>query len=190
MIHGHVSFLVSWTRTVLTELYSNIHDYRVVMHLRVSTPLDKKLISEEWSWFRVLINFEQLDLNNHGAKPTEKYVKINEVKISTRPSSDLESLPMKPRLRKDANMRAFSPIYKFVLVAVETHGGLGEEACHFMQELGRRITSVTGERRATEFLIQRLSVAIQRGNASCVLGTVNLSTDYNNLGIVHCTCRC
>ena len=32
--------------------------------------------------------------------------------------------------------------------------------------------AVTGERRATEYLLQRLSVAIQRGNAASVLGTV------------------
>ena len=42
---------------------------------------------------------------------------------------------------------------------------------------GRRITKATGERRATEFLLQRLSVAIRRGNAAAVLGTVDLSVD-------------
>ena len=88
-------------------------------------------------------------------------------------------------VKKRCKYACLSPIYNFVPVAVETLGGLGEEACHFMQELGRRITSVTGERRATEFLMQRLSVAIQRGNASCILGTVNLSTDCNNLDVVH-----
>ena len=63
--------------------------------------------------------------------------------------------------------------YHFVPVAVETLGALCEEADDFVHELGRRITAVTGERRATEFLLQRLSVAIQRGNASAVLGTAD-----------------
>ena len=31
---------------------------------------------------------------------------------------------------------------------------------------------VTGEKRSTAFLFQRLSIAVQRGNASCVIGTV------------------
>ena len=52
-------------------------------------------------------------------------------------------------------------------------------------ELGRRITAVTGERRATEFLLQRLSVAIQRGNAASILGTVDSATDLQNLDDVH-----
>ena len=52
-------------------------------------------------------------------------------------------------VKKRCKYACLSPIYNFVPVAVETLGGLGEEACHFMQELGRRITSVTGERRAT-----------------------------------------
>jgi len=60
-----------------------------------------------------------------------------------------------------------------VPVAVETMGALGEEVTDFIHQLGKRITSVTGERRATEFLLQRLSVAIQRGNAASVLGTVD-----------------
>jgi len=60
-----------------------------------------------------------------------------------------------------------------VLVAVETMGAQGEEATYFIHQLGKRITSVTEERRATEFLLQRLSVVIQRGNAASVLGTVD-----------------
>ena len=43
--------------------------------------------------------------------------------------------------------------------------------------MGRRIATVTGEQRATEFLLQRLSVAIQRGNAVAVMGTVDLAAD-------------
>ena len=34
-----------------------------------------------------------------------------------------------------------------------------------MAELGRRMTAATGDSRETSFLRQRLSVAIQRGNA-------------------------
>ena len=65
-------------------------------------------------------------------------------------------------------------------VAIETLGAFGEAAQSVIHALGRRITEVAGERRATEFLWQRLRVAIQRGNASCVLGTVDC-TDYYNL---------
>jgi len=42
-------------------------------------------------------------------------------------------------------------------------------------EIGRRLATVTHEPRATAFLRQRLSVAIQRGNAFCVTVTFRRS---------------
>jgi hypothetical protein len=54
-----------------------------------------------------------------------------------------------------------------------------------MHDLGR-ISEMTGERRATEFLLRRLSVAIQRGNAASasVFGTVDSTTVTQNLDVV------
>ena len=66
---------------------------------------------------------------------------------------------------------ALSTEYHFVPVAVETLGPIGEEATSFLQELGRRIQAVTKDPRTMTFLWQRLSVAVQKGNAACVLGT-------------------
>lgn len=79
--------------------------------------------------------------------------------------------------RKRLKYASLSPLYCFVPIAVETLGALGEDAADFIHQLGRRITVVTGERRATEFLLQRLSVAVQRGNAASVLGTVDSADD-------------
>ena len=71
-------------------------------------------------------------------------------------------------------------------VAVETLGALGDGADELMRDLGRRISEVTRERRATEFLLQRLSVAIQCGNAASVLGIVMISTTVmQNLDVVY-----
>ena len=66
---------------------------------------------------------------------------------------------------------ALSKEYQFIPIAVETLGPVGEEATRFLQELGRRIEAVTKDSRSTSFLWQRLSVAVQKGNAACVLGT-------------------
>jgi len=41
----------------------------------------------------------------------------------------------------------------------------------FLEEFGRRIKVVTRDSRSMSFLCQRLSVAVQKGNAACVLGT-------------------
>jgi len=40
-----------------------------------------------------------------------------------------------------------------------------------IQEIGRRITAVTEDTTETVFLFQRLSVALQRGNAVAFLAT-------------------
>ena len=55
---------------------------------------------------------------------------------------------------------------RFVPLAVETLGALGEEAATFFRDIGRRIAVAAGEPRSTQFLFQRLSIAIQRGNAA------------------------
>jgi len=44
-------------------------------------------------------------------------------------------------------------------------------AIELIQEIGRRITTVTEDTKETTFLFQRLSVALQRGNAVSFHGT-------------------
>ena len=41
-----------------------------------------------------------------------------------------------------------------------------------LKDLGRRIKESTGEARAHEYLVQRLAVAVQRGNAVSIMGTM------------------
>ena len=72
--------------------------------------------------------------------------------------------------------------YKFIPIAIKTLGPVGEEAIIFFQELGRRIQAVNKDSRSMTFLWQRLSVAVQKGNAACVLGTEHWE-DEDTLGI-------
>ena len=50
---------------------------------------------------------------------------------------------------------------------------MGEEAATFFRNIGRRIAVATGEPRSTQFLFQRLNIAIQRGNSASVVGTAS-----------------
>jgi hypothetical protein len=61
-------------------------------------------------------------------------------------------------------------VYKCQPVAIETLGAYGEDSWDFIQ-LGRRLRTVTQDTRSASYLLQRLSVAVQRGNAACILGT-------------------
>ena len=62
--------------------------------------------------------------------------------------------------------------YHFVPFGVETLGPWGPSAHKFFGEIAKRLVDVTGDRRAGGFLAQRISIAIQRGNAASILGTM------------------
>jgi len=59
----------------------------------------------------------------------------------------------------------------FLPVAVETAGTWNQSAVELIQETGRRITAVMEDTKEMVFLFQRLSIALQRGNAVAFLAT-------------------
>ena len=62
--------------------------------------------------------------------------------------------------------------YLFIPVVVETYGAWGPQGLKLIKDIGRKIRDVTGEKRSTFFLSQSISIAIQKGNAACLMGTV------------------
>ena len=63
----------------------------------------------------------------------------------------------------------YSTLYKFMPVTIETLGAFGTHTLQFIKELGRRIKLQSGDPLAKCHLVQRLSVAIQQGNAASIL---------------------
>ena len=72
--------------------------------------------------------------------------------------------------KKSEKYPHLAPTYQFKPVAIETSGAIRPSLRVFIRELGRRVALEIGEARSTSYLIQWLSVAIQRGNAAAVLG--------------------
>ena len=62
----------------------------------------------------------------------------------------------------------------FVPVGFETFGSWGKSATVFVADIARQIMDRTGEPRSAEFLRQRISIEIQRGNAASVFGTTDM----------------
>jgi len=60
----------------------------------------------------------------------------------------------------------------FFPVAIDTAGSWSQQAIELVQEIGRHTTVITHDSRETTFLFQRLSVALQMGNAVSFLGTL------------------
>ncbi|KAF0298445.1 Ubiquitin carboxyl-terminal hydrolase 8 [Amphibalanus amphitrite] len=78
------------------------------------------------------------------------------------------------RLAEERKRQRYSELarrYIFEPVALETSGVYGPSAAALVQDLGRRISAQTGDRRETAWLRQRLSIAIARGNAVSILAT-------------------
>ena len=71
--------------------------------------------------------------------------------------------------------RALQPSHHFVAVAIETLGPWNTEGLALIKELGRRIEAVTGDKRETSFLLQRLSMAFQLSNVAFITGTLPVS---------------
>ena len=67
--------------------------------------------------------------------------------------------------RKSDKYSDFLSNYIFQPIAVENLGALNSSAVDFLNELGRRISFMTGEHRESVFLFQRISMAVQRFNS-------------------------
>lgn len=78
--------------------------------------------------------------------------------------------------QKHAKYSVLEPAYDFVPVAVETAGSWGTEAKEFVRELGRRLRVRGCDPRSGSYLVQQISLAIQRGNAASVMGTFEPAT--------------
>ena len=74
--------------------------------------------------------------------------------------------------RKALKYSSLTPSYLFTPVAVETSGAIGPRSRAFLRELGRRVWQKTGEVNSTSYLLQRIAVAVQRGNAVAVMGCI------------------
>ena len=73
--------------------------------------------------------------------------------------------------RKCAKYRLLDHSIEFQPVAVETMGSWGATGLALVNEIGRRAAVEKCEPRAAAYLHQRISMAIQRGNACCIRAT-------------------
>jgi len=60
----------------------------------------------------------------------------------------------------------------FTPIAIETLGVYGKDANKFILSLGEKLKEKTRDVRALSFLRQKISLAVQRGNAAAILGTL------------------
>ena len=67
--------------------------------------------------------------------------------------------------RKEDKYVDLQPKYTFIPLAFETLGPINVKGVEFLQELGRRLAAISDDNRRTSFLLQRISITLQRFNA-------------------------
>ena len=75
--------------------------------------------------------------------------------------------------REDKKVIEYSNLsenYHFVPVGIETYGANGPQAIKLIKQIGKKIQEATDEKLSTFYLMQSISMAIQKGNAVCVMG--------------------
>jgi hypothetical protein len=73
--------------------------------------------------------------------------------------------------RKTAKYSSLPSEFVFVPLAFETLGPLNNEAAELVKIVAKRTREITGEPRETQFLLQKISILIQRFNAICFHGS-------------------
>ena len=73
---------------------------------------------------------------------------------------------------KPLNRRVSSKLEEGVyqLVVMEAPGMIDPNSSSFLRALGSRLAQDSGEANSTAYLLQRLSIVVQRGNAVAILG--------------------
>ena len=71
--------------------------------------------------------------------------------------------------------------YAFTAFAVESFGPWSSEAHNLIKKIGKKLNEISGDNRSKNFLVQRISLAIQRGNAACVMNTMPATNSFNEV---------
>lgn len=71
--------------------------------------------------------------------------------------------------------------YMFEPFGMETLGPWGPGAHTTFKELAKRLVDATGDQKAGAYLAQRISIAVQRGNAAGLLGTLPPSSELESI---------
>lgn len=75
-------------------------------------------------------------------------------------------------VRKHRKYSRIKQNYHFVAFAVESLGPWSKEAVDLINKIGSNLIRITGEPKSKRYLIERISLAIQRGNAMCIISSI------------------
>ena len=87
-------------------------------------------------------------------------------------------------IRENVKIKTYENLsdhYHFEPVCAETLGSWGSRGLSLIKMIGNKLKDATGEPRSTFFLFQQISMAIQKGNVECILGTIPTSIGLDEI---------
>ena len=81
-------------------------------------------------------------------------------------------------IESNKNMHIWMGHFFLSLLQWRRLGVFGAEARALFRDIARRITTVTQDPLSHQYLVQRVAVVVQRGNAAAVLGTMSGGDDH------------
>lgn len=87
-------------------------------------------------------------------------------------------------VRKHAKYSKVKQNHHFVAFAVESFGPWSKEAVSLINKIGSNLIRITGEPKSKRYLIERISLAIQHGNAMCVISSIPKSQSMEELYVL------
>ena len=101
------------------------------------------------------------------------------VKISSKQARRTAELASTSKHNKYSELNANN--YIFNAFAVETLGRWSNDALNLINKIGPMLNEISGDPRSNGYLIQRISIAIQRANASSMMGTLPPTTKLDQI---------
>lgn len=96
-------------------------------------------------------------------------------------SRNVGSVARRAEIKKFDHYIHLTSQFIFIPVAVETSGVFGKLGLELINKIGSKISEYTQEKRARSYLIQRISIAIQKGNVASIMGTIPPSKDLSEI---------
>ncbi len=87
----------------------------------------------------------------------------------------------KAAARKHSKYTKIKANYHFIAFAVESLGPWSKDAIDFINKVGSNLKRITGEPKSKHYLIQRVSLAIQQGNALSIISSIPKSSTLDEI---------
>ena len=145
----------------------------------MQTAIARDKPSRKLSWLTKTYSGSADFKSSRGLQPNWNDWAPSHLNLSARATEGVVDLAKRSKCTKctDIKSRFLAQPVAFEILTV-----IGPSTDLCSQDSGRRIEQASGDKRATEFLLRRVSIAVQNGNAAAVNGTLPAGAEQTGIG--------